>query len=156
MKHDFSFRSISKFPEKVELLNRQCHIPVGNFPMELCVPFRGFAKVFTCSRPLRTISSVTKYGGYSVSQLGAFRLLRFLQMLSLTVMAWLLIQELGNSSCGLYVSAQSFKGPQSSEVAFKFIDRICKRNTFIKTFISVKIAPHIGCNRRQERNVIII
>ena len=27
---------------------------------------------------------------------------------------------------------------------------------FHKTFISVKIAPHMGCNRRQDRNVIII
>ena len=57
------------------------------------------------------------------------------------------------------MSAQSFKGPSSHpEVAFKFIDRklICKQSIFIKTFISGKMAPHIGCNGRQERNVIII
>ena len=38
--------------------------------------------------------------------------------------------ELRNSSCGLYFSAQSFKGPSSHpEVAFKFMDRkrICKQ-----------------------------
>ena len=45
-----------------------------------------------------------------------------------------------------------------SELAFKFIDSklICKQNIFIKTFISEKMAPHIGCNGRQEGNVIII
>ena len=42
------------------------------------------------------------------------------------------------------------------EMAIKFIDRICRQNVVIKTFISVKIAPHIGYNRRQDRNVIII
>ena len=40
------------------------------------------------------------------------------------------------------------------EVAFKFISGICRQNIFIKTYISVKIAPHIGCNRRQDRNEI--
>ena len=39
MEHDFSVCSTGKFPEKVEL-------PVGNFPMELRVPFTGFAKVY--------------------------------------------------------------------------------------------------------------
>ena len=64
-----------------------------------------------------------------------------------SMMAWLLISELRNSSCGLYFSAQSLKGPSSHpEVAFKFIDRklTCKQNIFIKTFISGKMAPHIG------------
>ena len=32
----------------------------------------------------------------------------------------------------------------------------CKQNIFIKFLISGKMAPHIGCNGRQERNVIII
>ena len=48
-----------------------------------------------------------------------------------------LVPDLGtysrNSYCGLYFSAQSFKGPLSHpEVAFKFIDHICKQNIFIK------------------------
>ena len=40
---------------------------------------------------------------------------------------------LRNSSCGLYFSAQKFKGPSSHpELAFKLIDRICRQNIFIK------------------------
>ena len=46
MEHDFSVCSTGKFPEKVELLKRKSRFPVGNFPMELRVPFTGFAKVY--------------------------------------------------------------------------------------------------------------
>ena len=56
MEHDFSVRSTGKVPEKVELLERKSCFPVGNFLMELRVPFKGFAKVFTSSRLLTTIS----------------------------------------------------------------------------------------------------
>ena len=61
----FLVRSTGKFPDKIELLKRWSRFPVGNFPMELRVPFTGFAKVFTSSRPLSTVSSVRKYGSYS-------------------------------------------------------------------------------------------
>ena len=66
-----------------------------------------------------------------------------------------------SSSCGLYFSALSFNGPSNHPgVAFKFINRISlsisRQNIFIKTLILVKIASHIGCNRRQDRNFIII
>ena len=65
--------------------------------------------------------------------------------------------SLRSSSCGLHFSAQSFNGPSTHPgVAFKFINRLSRKNIFIKTLILVKIAPHIVCNRRQDRNIIII
>ena len=69
--------------------------------------------------------------------------------------------SLSSSSCGLYFSAQSFNGPSNHPgVTFKFINRISlsisRQNIFIKTLILVKIASHIGCNGRQDSNVIII
>ena len=58
------------------------------FPLEIfrwnCVFHLRVSQRFTSSRPLITISSARKYGGYSFRWLGGFRLLRFLRMLSLS------------------------------------------------------------------------
>ena len=67
------------------------------------------------------------------------------------------LHRLAGKCTKIYNAAQSFKGPLSHpEVAFKFIDRklICKQNILIKTFISGKMAPHIGCNGHQEITVV--
>ena len=127
--------------------------------MELRVPLTGFAKVYQfqaahdhifCKEIWRLLPQLTRW-------LPSPPLSTYAQ----SVMAWLLIKELRNSSCGLYFSAQSFKGPSShTEVAFKFIDRklymqakYLHKNLY---FWEDGASYHIGCNGRQEWNVIII
>ena len=67
---------------------------------------------------------------------------------------WVLMR---NSSCGMYLPAQSFKGSSSHpEVALKFINRIKWQRMFKKTLVSVKVAPHISWNCCKDRDIILI
>ena len=61
----FRFVPLENFREKMELLKRQYRFSGWKFSDGTASTIYGFAKVFTSSRPLSTISSVRKYGGYT-------------------------------------------------------------------------------------------
>ena len=73
-------------------------------------------------------------------RLGAFRLLRFIRMLSLSWPdSW--FRNLGTLPVACTPQHRASKVPRVilKWLFYRFIDRICRQNIFIKTFISVKI-----------------
>ena len=126
--------------------------------MELRVPFTGLAKVFTSSRPPTTISSVRKNGGYRKTSPSASSVPSVSSAFyECSVCHGLApdLETLLNHDCAMYANGKLYLSKNKICIC-KFIDRICRQKIFIKTFISVKIAPRIGCNGRQDRNVIVI
>ena len=134
------------------------------FPLEIsdgtACSIHGFRKAFfPSSRPLSTISLVRKYGGYTtriISELAT----------NPTNAKTCLSREIGglpNACCWWTLPVACTSRHRSSKVPRVILNWFSNSSTVyagkifsLKTLISVKIAPHLGCNGRQDRNEIII
>ena len=129
------------------------------FPLEIfrwnCV-LRVSQRFFSSSRPLSIISSVRKYGGYTE------RITSKLAMNHTNAKTCLSrgIGGLPNACCWGTLPVCVFqRSLESSWIGFQNINSLtiyADKIFSLKTLISVKIAPHIGCNCCQDTNEIII
>ena len=122
----------------------------------------GFRKGFFFSfRPLSTISSVRKYGGYTERGTSELAMNRSNAKTCLSRG----IGGLPNACCWgtlpvcVFLGTEVQRSLESSWIGFQNINSLtiyADKIFSLKTLISVKIAPHIGCNCCQDRNEIII
>ena len=127
--------------------------------MELRVPFTGFAKAFSSSTPFSTVSSVRKYGGYREGITSELATNHTNAKTCLPAG----IGGLPNACCWGTLPVACTSRHRSSKVPRVILNWLSNSSTVyagkifsLKTLISVKIAPHLGCNGRQDRNEIII
>ena len=134
------------FPLEIFRWNCVFHLPVSQ-------------RFFSSSRPLLTISSVRKYGGYTE------RITSELAMNHTNAKTYLSrgIGGLPNACCWGTLPVACTSRHRSSKVPRVILNWLSNSSTVyagkifsLKTLISVKIAPHIGCNRHQDSNEIII